>query len=254
MNLKDKKILITGATGGIGFSLIKTFSELGSNILASGTNEEKLNNLIKQFPKIQIIKFKLDQHDKIEEFVDQAVKKLDGLDILVNNAGITLDNLSIRLSENDWKKVLDINLTSTYLMCKYAIKKMLKRESGRVINITSIVGHTGNIGQSNYAASKAGTIGMSKSLSIEYAKKNITVNCVSPGFIVSDMTKNIPEKIRTILLSKIPMGKMGSGEDVSNCVAFLSSDEASYITGETIHVNGGMYIALQFVLIILVRL
>ena len=123
MNLKDKKILITGATGGIGFSLIKTFSELGSNILASGTNEEKLNNLIKQFPKIQIIKFKLDQHDKIEEFVDQAVKKLDGLDILVNNAGITLDNLSIRLSENDWKKVLDINLTSSFLMCKNVIKK-----------------------------------------------------------------------------------------------------------------------------------
>ena len=137
-------------------------------------------------------------------------------------------------------KVLDINLTSTFCYQNMQLKND-EKQLGQVINITSIVGHTGNIGQSNYAASKAGTIGMSKSLSIEYAKKNITINCVSPGFIVSDMTSGIPEKIKSILLSKIPMGKMGSGDDVSNCVAFLSSDEASYITGETIHVNGGMY-------------
>ncbi len=243
MNLKDKKILITGATGGIGFSLVKTFSELGSNILASGTNEEKLNNLIKQFPKIQIIKFKLDQHDKIEEFVDQAVKKLDGLDILVNNAGITLDNLSIRLSENDWKKVLDINLTSSFLMCKNVIKKMLKKKYGKIINITSIVGHTGNLGQANYAASKAGIIAFSKSLAIEYAKKNININCVSPGFIKTEMTAKINEEFKKILISKIPSGELGTGEDVSNCVAFLASDMAKYINGETIHVNGGMYMA-----------
>ncbi len=243
MNLKDKKILITGATGGIGFSLVKTFSELGSNILASGTNEEKLNNLTKQFPKIQIIKFKLDQHDKIEEFVDQAVKKLDGLDILVNNAGITLDNLSIRLSENDWKKVLDINLTSSFLMCKNVIKKMLKKKYGKIINITSIVGHTGNLGQANYAASKAGMIAFSKSLAIEYAKKNININCVSPGFIKTEMTAKINEEFKKILISKIPSGELGTGEDVSNCVAFLASDMAKYINGETIHVNGGMYMA-----------
>ena len=141
---KDKKILITGATGGIGFSLVKTFSELGAKILASGTNQEKLDNLVKQFPNIHIIKFKLDDHEKIEEFINQATNTLDGLDILVNNAGITLDNLSIRLSENDWKKVLDINLTSSFLMCKNAIKKMLKKY-GKIINITSIVGHTGNL-------------------------------------------------------------------------------------------------------------
>ncbi len=243
MNLKDKKILITGATGGIGFSLVKTFSELGSNILASGTNEEKLNNLTKQFPKIQIIKFKLDQHDKIEEFVDQAVKKLDGLDILVNNAGITSDNLSIRLSENDWKKVLDINLTSSFLMCKNVIKKMLKKKYGKIINITSIVGHTGNLGQANYAASKAGMIAFSKSLAIEYAKKNININCVSPGFIKTEMTAKINEEFKKILISKIPSGELGTGEDVSNCVAFLASDMAKYINGETIHVNGGMYMA-----------
>jgi len=149
----------------------------------------------------------------------------------------------IALTVNEIKKVIDINLTSTFLMSKYSIKKMLKNKFGRVVNVTSIVGHSGNLGQSNYAASKAGIIGMSKSLAIEYAKKNITINCVSPGFIVSDMTMNIAEKVKLYLTSRIPMGKLGTGEDVSNSVAFLSSEQASYITGETIHVNGGMYMA-----------
>ena len=243
MNLKDKKILITGATGGIGFSLVKTFSELGAKILASGTKQEKLDNLVKQFPNIHIIKFKLDDHEKIEEFINQATNTLDGLDILVNNAGITLDNLSIRLSENDWKKVLDINLTSSFLMCKNAIKKMLKKKYGKIINITSIVGHTGNLGQANYSASKAGIIAFSKTLAIEYAKKNININCVSPGFIQTDMTAKINDEFKKILISKIPSGELGTGEDVSNCVAFLASDMARYINGETIHVNGGMYMA-----------
>ena len=243
MNLKDKKILITGATGGIGFSLVKTFSDLGAKILASGTNQEKLDNLVKQFPNIHIIKFKLDDHEKIEDFINQATNTLDGLDILVNNAGITLDNLSIRLSENDWKKVLDINLTSSFLMCKNAIKKMLKKKYGKIINITSIVGHTGNLGQANYSASKAGIIAFSKTLAIEYAKKNININCVSPGFIQTDMTAKINDEFKKILISKIPSGELGTGEDVSNCVAFLASDMARYINGETIHVNGGMYMA-----------
>jgi len=145
------------------------------------------------------------------------------------------------MSEDEWKKVIDVNLGSTFLMCKYTIKKMLKNKYGRIVNITSIVGHTGNLGQANYAASKAGIIGMSKSLAIEYAKKNITINCVSPGFIRSKMTDNIAESIKAVLTSKIPMAKLGTGEDVSNTVAFLSSDAASYITGETVHVNGGMY-------------
>ena len=243
MNLKDKKILITGATGGIGFSLVKTFSELGAKILASGTNQEKLDNLVKKFPNIHIIKFKLDDHEKIEEFINQATNTLDGLDILVNNAGITIDNLSIRLSEDDWKKVLDINLTSSFLMCKNAIKKMLKKKYGKIINITSIVGHTGNLGQANYSASKAGIIAFSKTLAIEYAKKNININCVSPGFIQTDMTAKINDEFKKILISKIPSGELGTGEDVSNCVAFLASDMARYINGETIHVNGGMYMA-----------
>jgi len=243
MNLKDKKILITGATGGIGNSLVEKFYDLGSTIIATGTNEEKLENLKKKFSDIHIEKFKLDEHDKIESFIDLTHKKLGGLDILVNNAGITLDNLSIRLSEENWKKVLDINLTSSFLMCKYAIKKMLKNKFGRIINITSIVGHTGNLGQANYAASKAGIIAFSKSLAIEYAKKNININCVSPGFIKTEMTDKINDEFKKNLIDKIPSGNLGSAVDVSNCVAFLASDMADYINGETIHVNGGMYMA-----------
>ena len=168
---------------------------------------------------------------------------MKGLDILVNNAGITLDNLSIRLTEENWKKVIDVNLTSTFLMCKFSIKKMLKNKFGRIINITSIVGHTGNLGQANYAASKAGIIGFSKSLAIEYAKKNININCVSPGFIKTEMTEKINDEFKKLLISKIPSGDLGSGEDVSNSVVFLASDMANYITGETIHVNGGMYMS-----------
>ena len=243
MNLKNKKVIITGATGGIGNSLVEKFNNLGAMIMATGTNEDKLNNLKKKYQNINIEKFKLDEHNKIEGFIEKTNEKLDGIDILVNNAGITLDNLSIRLTEENWKKVLDINLTSTFLMCKFAIKKMLKKKSGKIVNITSIVGHTGNLGQANYAASKAGIVAFSKSLSIEYAKKNININCVSPGFIKTDMTDKINEEFTKNLISKIPSGDLGTGEDVSNCVAFLASDLSKYINGETIHVNGGMYMA-----------
>ena len=253
INLKDKKILITGATGGIGGAIVKKFISLNAKVCCTGTNIKKLENLKKDHPTSLIKQFDISNHSNIEKFIDETENDLGGLDVLINNAGINKDTLSLRMSEQEWKKVIDINLTSTFLLSKYAIKKMLKNKFGRVINITSIVGHTGNLGQSNYSASKAGIVGMSKSLSIEYAKKNITINCVSPGFIVSDMTNNIPEKIRLMLIAKIPMGRLGSGEDVSNCVAFLSSEEASYVTGETIHVNGGMYMPWQFLLIILVR-
>ena len=189
MNLKNKKILITGATGGIGNCLVEKFVDLGANIVATGTNDEKLDKLKKKFPNIILEKFKLDQHEKIDEFIESVYSKLDGLDVLVNNAGITMDNLSIRLTEENWKKVLDVNLTASFLMCKHAIKKMLKKKYGKIINITSIVGHTGNLGQANYAASKAGIVAFSKSLAIEYAKKNININCVSPGFIKTEMTE-----------------------------------------------------------------
>ena len=243
IDFKNKKILITGATGGIGGSLVKKFISLGGNVLASGTKSEKLDLIKKNNPHVKIKKFNLAEHSAIEEFINSAALELGGLDILVNNAGINSDNLSLRMKDDEWKKVIDINLTSTFLLSKYAIKNMLKNKFGRVVNITSIVGHTGNLGQANYSASKAGIIGMSKSLAIEYAKKNITVNCVSPGFITSDMTKNIAEKVKIFLTSRIPMAKLGTGEDVSNCVAFLSSESASYVTGETIHVNGGMYMS-----------
>ena len=243
INFKNKKILITGASGGIGKALVEKFLSLDGNVLATGTKIEKLDALKKEFPKVNILKFDISEHSKIEEFIENVSSQLTGLDVLVNNAGINMDNLSIRMKDEEWKKVIDVNLGSTFFLCKYAIKKMLKNKYGRIVNITSIVGHTGNLGQSNYAASKAGIIAMSKSLAIEYAKKNITINCVSPGFIQSKMTDNIVESIKAVLTSRIPMSKLGTGEDVSNTVAFLSSDAASYITGETIHVNGGMYMA-----------
>ena len=243
INFKNKNILITGASGGIGKELVKKFVSLGGNVLGSGTKIEKLDLLKKQYPNIKVKKFDMAEDSKIKDFIDSVTLELGRLDILINNAGINMDNLSLRMKDEEWKKVININLTSTFLLSKHAIKQMLKNKFGRIVNITSVVGHTGNLGQSNYSASKAGIIGMSKSLANEYAKKNITVNCVSPGFIASDMTMNIAEKVKLYLTSRIPMGKLGTGEDVSNCVAFLSSLEASYITGETIHVNGGMYMS-----------
>ena len=243
ISFKNKNILVTGASGGIGNELVKKFISLGGNVLGTGTKAEKLDLLKKNYPTVKVKKFDMSDHSRIEEFIENVSLELGGLDILINNAGTNVDNLSLRMKDEEWKKVIDINLTSTFLLSKYAIKRMLKNKFGRVVNITSIVGHTGNLGQANYSASKAGIIGMSKSLAIEYAKKNITVNCVSPGFIVSDMTMNIAEKVKLFLTSRIPMGKLGSGEDVSNCVAFLSSESASYVTGETLHVNGGMYMS-----------
>ena len=243
IDFKNKNILITGASGGIGNELVKKFVSLGGNVLGTGTKTEKLDSLRKKYPNIKVKKFDVVDHSRIEEFIDNVTLELGGLDILINNAGTNMDNLSLRMKDEEWKRVIDINLTSTFLLAKSAIKKMLKNKFGRIINITSIVGHTGNLGQANYSASKSGIVGMSKSLAIEYAKKNITINCVSPGFIQSDMTMNIAEKVKLYLTSRIPMGRLGTGEDVSNCVAFLSSAEASYITGETIHVNGGMYMS-----------
>ena len=167
--------------------------------------------------------------------------KINKIDVLINNAGITQDNLSLRMKEEEWKRVIDINLSSTFFITKNIIKKMLKLKNGKIINVTSVVGHTGNIGQANYAASKAGIVAMSKSLALEYGKKNITVNCVSPGFIMSDMTKKITEEHTELLKSRISLNKFGNPDDVANTIAFLSSNLSDYITGETIHVNGGMY-------------
>jgi 3-oxoacyl-[acyl-carrier protein] reductase len=165
------------------------------------------------------------------------------LDIVINNAGVTKDNLAIRMSDEEWNKVININLTAVFLICKYSIKVMMKQDSGSIINISSIVGHTGNFGQANYSSAKAGIVAMSKSLAKEYAKKNIRVNCISPGFIDTKMTKNINEEFKKKLIENIPMGKLGTGNDIANCALFLASDLSGYITGETIHVNGGMYMA-----------
>ena len=241
-SLKNKNIIVTGASGGIGNSIVEKLYENEANILATGTRIEKLEELKKKYKNIKISKFDISQHDKIEDFINNATAELGGsLDCIVNNAGITKDNLTIRMSLEEWTKTLDINLTSTFLTSKYSIKKMLKNKSGKIINITSVVGHTGNVGQANYAASKAGIVAMSKSLAIEYAKKNINVNCISPGFISTVMTGQIDEKFKEAIVAKIPSNRLGKPEDIANAVIFLSSNQSDYINGETIHVNGGMY-------------
>ena len=243
-DLKNKNIIVTGASGGIGNSIVKRLYDTGANILASGTRIEKLDELKKHFENIKILKFDISQSDKVEEFIENATNELGGsLDGIINNAGITQDNLAIRMSLDEWQKVININLTSTFLMCKFAIKKMLKNKSGKIVNITSVVGHTGNVGQANYTASKAGIVAMSKSLAIEYAKKNINVNCISPGFIKTAMTEKIDDKFKEAIIAKIPSARLGDPDDIANAVLFLSSDQSSYINGETIHVNGGMYMA-----------
>ena len=243
INLKNKKVVVTGATGGIGNSIVEKFYSEGAKVLGTGTNEEKLNKIKSDFNGMILKKFDISKHDEIEEFVDMVCEDLEGCpEILINNAGITKDNLSLRMSQTDWQKVIDINLTSTFLLCKYFLKRMIKNKSGKIINITSVVGHTGNVGQVNYAASKSGIIGMSKSLALEYAKKNININCISPGFIKTNMTDKIDPKFKELILAKIPSNKLGEPADVANVAAFLSSEMSNYITGETIHVNGGMYL------------
>jgi len=241
-SLKNKNIIVTGASGGIGNSIVEKLHDNEANILATGTKIKKLEELKEKFKNIKILKFDISQHDKVEEFINNATDTLGGsLDCIVNNAGVTKDNLTIRMSLDEWTKVIDINLTSTFLMSKYSIKKMLKNKSGKIINITSVVGHTGNLGQANYTASKAGIVAMSKSLAMEYAKKNINVNCISPGFISTAMTDQIGEKFKETIIAKIPSNRLGKPEDIANAVIFLSSDQSNYINGETIHVNGGMY-------------
>ena len=243
-NIKNKNIIVTGATGGIGNSIVKKLSDLNANIIATGTKIEKLEELKSKYKNVKILRFDISQTEKIEEFIENATSQLGGsIDCLINNAGLTQDNLAIRMSLDEWKKVIDINLTSTFLLSKFAIKRMLKNKSGKIINITSVVGHTGNLGQSNYTASKAGIVAMSKSLAIEYAKKNININCISPGFIKTAMTDNLDEKYKELIISKIPSARLGEPTDIANAVIFLASDQSNYINGETIHVNGGMYMA-----------
>ncbi len=242
INLKNHNVILTGATGGIGGAILEKLYTLNANIIATGTNEEKLKKLEHRYKNIIVKKFDISDHSSIEKFIEECNEHFEKkIDILINNAGVTSDNLTIRMKNEEWSKVININLTSTFLLSKFTIKKMLKNKNGKIINITSVVGHTGNIGQANYAASKSGIIGMSKSLALEYGKKNIKVNCISPGFIKSEMTDKISENFKKTLEDKISLERFGNSDDVANVVVFLSSNLSDYITGETIHVNGGMY-------------
>ena len=242
IDLKNLNIILTGATGGIGGSILNILDNCNAKIIATGTNQEKLDKIKEKYKNVVIKGFDILEHNNIENFVNECDEIFKNkIDVLINNAGITKDNLTIRMKDEEWSKVININLSSTFLISKNVIKKMLKNKNGKIINITSIVGHTGNIGQANYAASKAGLIGMSKSLALEYGKKNIKINCVSPGFIKSEMTDKISENFRQVLQNKISLERFGDPEDVANAVLFLSSHLSDYITGETIHVNGGMY-------------
>ncbi len=242
INLENKNIILTGATGGIGETIVETLISQKANLIASGTNEKKLKELKNKYNKLIEIKQDISAHGELEQFIEKCSKQFgDKIDILINNAGVTKDNLTIRMSKDEWDKVININLTSTFLLSKYVIKKMLKKKFGKIINITSVVGHTGNIGQANYSASKGCITSMSKSLSLEYSKKNIMINCIAPGFIDTAMTEKINEEYKNQLKSKIPLDRFGTPQDIANCAAFLCSDLSNYITGETIHVNGGMY-------------
>ena len=242
INLENINVILTGSTGGIGGAILDKLNECKANIIATGTNQEKLDKIKKKYQNINIKKFDISQHDLIENFINQCNEIFQNkIDVLINNAGVTNDNLTIRMKEDEWKKVIDINLTSTFLLTKNTIKKMIKNKKGKIINITSVVGHTGNIGQANYSASKSGLIGMSKSLALEYGKKNIKINCVSPGFIKTDMTDKISDNFKQTLEGKISLERFGMPVDVANAVLFLTSNLSDYITGETIHVNGGMY-------------
>ena len=242
-NLKNKKIILTGGSRGIGISILDKLYSFGSKILIIGSNNENLIAAQKKYPEILIQNLNLKDHVKINQNFSNYCEQLGGLDVLVNNAGITKDNLAIRMSLEEWSQVISINLTASFLMTQQAIKFMIKNKKGSIINISSVVGHTGNAGQANYSSSKAGLVAMSKSLAREYGKKNIRINCISPGFIESDMTNVLKDEHKSLLLNNIPMGKMGKGDDIANTVCFLASDYSGYITGETIHVNGGMYMS-----------
>ena len=242
IDLTNLNIILTGSTGVIGNSILQKLNNFNANIIATGTNENKLKAIKEKYSNISVKQFDITDHSSIEKFIETCSEEFNNkIDVLINNAGITMDNLTIRMKDDEWNKVINLNLTSSFLLSKYSIKKMMKNKNGKIINITSVVGHTGNIGQANYAASKAGLIGMSKSLALEYGKKNIKINCISPGFIKSEMTDKISDSFKEILQEKISLNRFGVPEDVANAVVFLSSDLANYITGETIHVNGGMY-------------
>jgi 3-oxoacyl-[acyl-carrier protein] reductase len=243
-SLSNKKALVTGATGGIGGAIASALHAAGADVAISGSKQEKLDALAAEMgARVHPVVCDLSKLDTIDAFAADAEAKLGGLDILVANAGVTKDTLAIRMSDEQWQQVIDINLTATFRLVRAALKGMMKRRSGRIILITSVVGHAGNPGQANYCASKAGLTGMGKSLSIECASRGVTVNCIAPGFIATPMTDVLTEEQKNRILPHIPQGKMGAPEDIAAAALYLASDEASYMTGQTLHVNGGMYLA-----------
>ena len=240
-NLSGKKALITGASGGIGVAIAKALHAQGATVGLHGTREERLQEIAAELgDRVHLFPANLSDADAVKALAAKAEADLGGIDILVNNAGITKDGLFVRMSDDDWDAVLDINLKSVFQLTRDAVYPMMRRKSGRIINITSIVGVTGNPGQGNYCASKAGMIGMSKSLAMEIASRKVTVNCVAPGFIETPMTDALNEKQRDAILGTIPAKRLGTGAEVASAVVYLASDEAAYITGQTMHVNGGM--------------
>lgn len=240
-NLTGKTALITGASGGIGAAIAKSLHAAGATIAISGTRQAVLEELKSQIgDNVHVLPCNLSNAEDVEKLIPAAETAMGSLDILINNAGITKDGLAMRMKDEDWQSVIDVNLTSNFRLCRAAMRGMMKKRWGRIINITSIVGVTGNPGQVNYVASKAGIIGMTKSIAQELAARNVTANCVAPGFIATPMTEVLNDKQKEAILGRIPAGRMGGPEDIAAAVVYLSSEEAGYVTGQTLHVNGGM--------------
>jgi len=240
-DLEGKTALVTGATGGIGNAIARSLHANGASVALSGRNEDRLRELADDLgERAKCFPASLDSPNSEADLLKNTERSMGGVDILVNNAGITKDTLAMRMSDDDWSRVIDVNLTASFRLAKAALRGMMKTRWGRIINITSVVGFTGNPGQTNYVASKAGLSGMSKSLAAEVASRGITVNCVAPGFINSPMTEGLSEAQRAAIMQRIPAGRLGEPADVAACVTFLASDQAHYVTGQTLHVNGGM--------------
>ena len=241
LRLKEKKVLITGATGGIGSAMAKRMAKQGADLVLSGTKKDSLETLSNEIgDNCYSFAADLAKKEEIKNLVIWAIEKMGSIDILVNNAGITRDNLSIRMSDKDWDDVINVNLTASFLLSRDCLKVMLKKRWGRIINITSVVGVMGNAGQSNYAASKAGMIGMTKSIASEVSSRGITVNCISPGYVVTAMTDKISDVAKEKILQNTPVGRFGKAEEIADWAIYLASNEADYITGQNININGGL--------------
>ena len=245
-NLENLNILVTGASGGIGASLSRAFASKKANLFLVGSNEEKISKLRDQLPSTENIKYfcvDLSQRENVNNFCDSIIDEYGGVSVVINNAGITEDNLFMRMSDSAWDKVFAINLDASMIICRKFIRGMIKKKWGRIVNISSVVASTGNPGQSNYVASKSALNGLTKSIALEVATRGVTVNCISPGFIDTAMTAKLTDDQKLKITEKIPMGRMGNGDDISSLVLFLVTNEAGYITGQNIHVNGGLFLS-----------